>query len=96
MLYKVIHCAGHILANTRPHQLHWGDREMGQVQNAVRWLALFKRCGLIEMVCRDFLKAPSLISAESSIQRSCITIVIVNRHQNIHDIHVHVCAISKN
>ena len=86
-------CRRHILANTRPHQLHWGDWEMGQVQNAVRWLALFKWCGLIEMVCRDFLKAPSL-SAESSIQRSCITIVIVNRHQNMHDIHVHVCAIS--
>ena len=26
--YKVSHCAGHILA-TRPHQLHWGDWEMG-------------------------------------------------------------------
>ena len=93
MLYNVTHYAGHILANTRPHQLRWGDWEMGQVQNAIRWLALFKRCGLIEMVCRDFLKAPSL-SVESSIQRSCITIVIVNRHQNIRDIHVHVCAIS--
>ena len=29
MLCKVTHCAGHISANTRPHQLRWGDREMG-------------------------------------------------------------------
>ena len=29
MLCKVTHCAGHVSANTRPHQLRWGDREMG-------------------------------------------------------------------
>ena len=29
MLYKVTHCAVYISANTRPHQLHWGDWEMG-------------------------------------------------------------------
>ena len=28
MLRKVTHCAGRVLANTRSHQLHWGDREM--------------------------------------------------------------------
>ena len=29
MLRKVTYCTGHILVNARPHQLHWGDREMG-------------------------------------------------------------------
>ena len=29
MLCKVTHCAGRVSANTRPHQLRWGDREMG-------------------------------------------------------------------
>ena len=29
MLCKVTHCAGCVLANTRPHQLHLGDWEMG-------------------------------------------------------------------
>ena len=29
MLCKVHHCAGHVLANTRLHQLCWGDWEMG-------------------------------------------------------------------
>ena len=29
MLYKVIHFAGCVSANTRPHQLRWGDQEMG-------------------------------------------------------------------
>ena len=29
MLYKFTHCVRYILANTKPDQLHWGDREMG-------------------------------------------------------------------
>ena len=29
MLYKFTHCVRHILANTKPDQLRWGDREMG-------------------------------------------------------------------
>ena len=28
MLCKVTHCAGHVSANTRPHQLYWGDRDI--------------------------------------------------------------------
>ena len=39
-LRKVTHCARHIPSNTRPHQWHWGDQEMGttvcHAQNAVR------------------------------------------------------------
>ena len=27
--YKVPHCTGRILANTRPHQLHWSDCDAG-------------------------------------------------------------------
>ena len=41
-LSKVTHCARHIPSNTRPHQWHWGDQEMGTtVCHAVRWLPLF-------------------------------------------------------
>ena len=29
MLGKVTQCPGHVSANTRPHQLRWGDQEMG-------------------------------------------------------------------
>ena len=29
MLCKGTHCVGHLLANTRSHQLRWGDQEMG-------------------------------------------------------------------
>ena len=29
IICEVTHCIGHALANTRPHQLRWGDREMG-------------------------------------------------------------------
>ena len=28
MLDKFMHCTGNVLANTRPHHLHWGDQEM--------------------------------------------------------------------
>ena len=37
---KVTHCS----ANTRPHQLCWGDREMemlSHARKAARWLGLF-------------------------------------------------------
>ena len=27
--YKVIHCPECVSANIRPHELHWGDQEMG-------------------------------------------------------------------
>ena len=36
MLCKVTHCAGHISANTRPHQLCWGDREMGTTISCIK------------------------------------------------------------
>ena len=29
MLCKVTHCTGRVSANTRPHQLRWGDQKMG-------------------------------------------------------------------
>ena len=31
MLCKVTHCARHISANTRPHQLHWGDTRQSRI-----------------------------------------------------------------
>ena len=31
MLYKITHCAGRVLANTTPQQLHWGGLAMGTV-----------------------------------------------------------------
>ena len=34
MLYKATHCAGHISANTRPHQLCWSDWQMGLLSHA--------------------------------------------------------------
>ena len=37
MLRQVIHCAGLVLANTRPHQLHWGDMEMGTAISCTKW-----------------------------------------------------------
>ena len=50
MICIVTHCIGCISTNTRPHQLHWDDWEMGSAvlcmqihaQNAVGWLALFR------------------------------------------------------
>ena len=33
MLYNITHCAGHISANTRPHQLRWGDMFLLAIQS---------------------------------------------------------------
>ena len=35
MLCKVTHCAGRVSANTRPHQLHWGDQTLEQLQATI-------------------------------------------------------------
>ena len=36
MLCKVIHCAGRISANTRPHQVRWGNQEMGTAMSCTK------------------------------------------------------------
>ena len=48
MLYKATHCAGRILANTRPHQLRWGDREMG---TAISCIECSQMAGLHVYMC---------------------------------------------
>ena len=60
MLCKVTHCTGHVLANTRPHQLRWGDQEMGTATSCTEC-----RQGSwpYSKVGRDSSKAPSLRAA---------------------------------
>ena len=53
MWCKVIHCAGCVLANTRPHQ-HWGDWEMG---TAISCTKCSQVAGLIQKVGRSSLEA---------------------------------------
>ena len=55
MLCKVTHCTGRVSANTRPHQLRWGDGEMGTAISCteVRWLALFKSLSCVAIVIID-------------------------------------------
>ena len=50
MLYKVTHCAGYISVNTRPHQLHWGDQEMG---TAISCIECSQIAGLIQKVIEN-------------------------------------------
>ena len=47
MLCKVTHCAGHVSANTRPHQLCWGDWEMGTSVSCTEWSQM---AGLVQWV----------------------------------------------
>ena len=54
------HCAGRVSANTRPHQLRWGDREMG---TAISCTECSQVAGLIHKIGRDSSKAPSLRAA---------------------------------
>ena len=59
MLRKVTHCAGRVSANTRPHQLRWGDREMG---TAISCTKCSQVAGLIQKLVETprSLKVPSL------------------------------------
>ena len=62
MLRKVTHCAGRVSANTRPHQLCWGDREMG---TAISCTKCSQVAGLIQKLVETprSSKAPSLLAA---------------------------------
>ena len=55
MLCKVTHCAGRVSANTRLHQLHWGDREMGTA--IISCVECSQVAGLIHKVGRDSSKS---------------------------------------
>ena len=54
MLCKVTHCAGRVSANTRPHQLRWGDREMGTA--IISCVECSQVAGLIQKVGRQRAK----------------------------------------
>ena len=60
MLCKVTHCTWRISANTRPHQLRWGDQEMG---TAISCIKRSQVAGLIQRVGRSSLEASSLRAA---------------------------------
>ena len=62
MLHKVTHCAGRVSANTRPHQLHWGDQEMGTATLCTKCSQV---AGLIQKLVETprYSKAPSLCAA---------------------------------
>ena len=62
MLCKVTHCTGPVSANTKPHQLHWGDR------TAVSSSKCSQVAGL-HAVGRDVSKAASLCVA---VHCSCV------------------------
>ena len=57
---QVTHCAGHILANCRPHQLRWSDWEMG---TAISCTEFSQMAGFIQEVGTDSSKVPSLHAA---------------------------------
>ena len=60
MLCKVTHCEGRISANTRPHQLCWGDREM---ETATSCTKCSQVAGLIKKVGRISSEVSSLRAA---------------------------------
>ena len=60
LLYKVTHCAGQVLANTTPHQLHWGDWEMG---TAISCAKCSQVAGVIRTVGGNISKMASIPAA---------------------------------
>ena len=67
MLCKVTHCTGRVLANTRPHQLRWGDREMG---TAISCIKCSQVAGLIQ-------KVGGIVSSCNCTSCSCLSFEIV-------------------
>ena len=45
MFCKVIHRTGRVSANTRPHQLHWGNQEMG---TAISCIECSQMAGIVQ------------------------------------------------
>ena len=63
--------AGRVLANTRPHQLCWGDRETG---TAISCTECSQVAGLIQKLVETPRKRHLLVQL-SFVQRSCVAIV---------------------
>ena len=93
MLYKVTHCAGRVSANTRPHQLHWGDREMG---TAISCTECSQMAGLTRKVVETPRKHRLFVQLFfvqlSFVRRSYVAIVVINRHVLSVCKRVRVCA----
>ena len=79
MLCKVTHCAEHVSANTRPLQLHWGDREMG---TAISCTKCSQVAGFIQRVGRSSSEASSL--RVGVLRSKIIAIVIVTCYRCTH------------
>ena len=93
MLCKVTHCTGHISANTRPPQLCWGDQEMG---TAILCIECSQVAGLIQELVETPQKHRLFVQLFfvqlSFVRRSCVAIVIVDRHVYVLLIYRCVCA----
>ena len=91
MLCKVTHCAGLVSANTRPHQLCWGDREMG---TAISCIECSQLAGFIsnsvETPQKHRLFMHLFFMQLFFIQGLYVVIVIINHHVLL--VCKHVCA----
>ena len=90
MLYKVTHCAGCILANTRPHQQCWVTGRLGllcHTQNAVKWLASSKRS--VEALPRHASKAFGEFSPlwSSRYTHAGTAVICLSKPVKLHGVH---------
>ena len=81
MLRKVAHCEECISANTRPHQPHWGDREM---ETAISCTECSQVAGLIQKSVETPCKALSLSAA---ILRAAVC-MLIRSHQGICEVRI--------
>ena len=81
---KVIHCAGCISANTRPHQLCWGDREMVTTISCIKCSQM---AGLIRKVNRSSSEACTICHRASI---ACLHDTHVNMHAQYTNMRLHV------
>ena len=68
MLCKVTYCAGCVSANTKPHQLCWGDQEMGTATSCAEYS---QATGLIQKIGRRHEYVTLLHSAYEPCCTTC-------------------------
>ena len=71
MLPKVTQCTGYTLANTRPHQIHWGDQEHAGSERLVgrlHWMP-----DLENLIANNFTNCTALGAIRRVLLTSTIT-----------------------
>ena len=89
MLCKLIHCAGHITADTRPHQLCWDDERVSSVHIIMPSCEQFHSSSSSPICVSDFTQyvAQALIITTFTMLQSILPLLEINTSLMSQDCH---------